>query len=234
MGSTKYYFIRHLATFVELLIPFLMFCFIREFFTQQIEQPSLLIIQCGNVNDQNDLVACAQHICKEAKAEYWNELHPVHVLFLLQLSHIHGEGFKALSGSQTSWKYMHIDELREPSEKLPSLIRYLGKPISSLFVLKSNSGECHTQPVEKQLNDMEDDSFMDSELMRVEKVHCQIENDSESEKVIDVVQEMFPIIKGCIQAAMRELSDIKKMTTDDVGMKIKILFDLLQNNQGKS
>ena len=233
MGSTKY-FIRHLATFVELLIPFLMFYFIREFFTQQIEQPSLLIIQCGNVNDQNDLVACAQHICKEAKAEYWNELQPVHVLFLLQLNHIHGEGFKALSGSQTSWKYMHIDELREPSEKLPSLIRYLGKPISSLFVLKSNSGECHAQPVQKQLNDMEDDSFMDTELMRVEKVHRQIESNSESEKVIDVVQEMLPIIKGCIQAAMRELSDIKKMTTDDVGMKIKILFDLLENNQGKS
>ena len=195
-----------------------MFYFIREFFTQQIEQPSLLIIQCGNVNDQNDLVACAQHICKEAKTEYWKELYPVHVLFLLQLNHVHGEGFKALSGSQTSWKYMHIDELREPSEKLPSLIRYLGKPVSSLFVLKSNSGECHAQPVEEQLNDIED---------------LQREGDPETEKLIDVVEEMLPIIKGCIQAAMRELSDTKKMTTDDVGMKIKILFDLLQNNQGK-
>ena len=210
-----------------------MFYFIREFFTQQVEQPSLLIIQCGNVNDQNDLVACAQHICKEAKTEYWKEQYPVHVLFLLQLNHVHGEGFKALSGSQTSWKYMHIDELREPSEKMPSLIRYLGKPVSSLFVLKSNSGECHAQPVEEQLNDMEDHSFMATEPVRVEEVYLQREGDPESEKFIDVVEEMLPIIKGCIQAAMRELSDTKKMTTDDVGMKIKILFDLLQNNQGK-
>ena len=211
-----------------------MFYFIREFFTQQVEQPSLLIIQCGNVDDQNDLVACAQHICKEAKAEYWKELHPVHVLFLLQLNHVHGEGFKALSGSQTSWNHMHIDELREPSEKLPSLIRYLGKPVSSLFVLKSNSGECHAQPVGKQLNDMEDDSFMDTGPVGMEEVNLQIESDPESEKVIDAVEQMLPIIKGCIQAAMRELSDTKKMTTDDVGIKIKILFDLLQNNQGKN
>ena len=211
-----------------------MLYFIREFFTQQVEQPSLLIIQCGNVNDQNDLVACAQHICKEAKTEYWNKLHPVHILFLLQLNHIHGEGFKALSGSQTSWKYVHIDELREPNERLPSLIRYLGKPISFLFALKSNSGEYHAQPDWEQLNDVEDDSFMDTKPVRVEKVNLQLENDPESEKVIDVLDDMLPIIKGCIQAAMRELSDIKKMTTDDVGMKIKILFDLLQNNQGKS
>ena len=128
---------------------------------------------------------------------------------------------------------MHIDELREPSEKLPSLIRYLGKPVSSLFVLKSNSGECHAQPVEEQLNDMEDHSFMATEPVRVEEVYLQSEGDPESEKLKDVVEEMLPIIKGCIQTAMKELSDTKKMTTDDVGMKIKILFDLLQNNQGK-
>lgn len=156
-------------------------------------------------------------------------------MFLLQLNHVHGEGHKALSGSQTSWKCIHIDELREPSEKLPSLIRYLGRPISSLFDLKSDSVDCYTRLLEEKLPNSEAEKTpMYAEPVRVGNSNLREEGDPESALRQANVEEMLPIIKGCIQAAMGEVSDRKNMKMDEVGIKIKILFDLLQRNQGKS
>ena len=205
----------------------------RSFFTQA-EHPSLLIIQCGNAVEQNDLVACAQHVCKESRSEYWKKLYPVHVLFLLQLNHIHGEGFKALSGLQTSWKCIHIDELREPSDKFPSLIHYLGKPISSMFHLKSYTAENHISSLEQSLSKVEhDENSIDLEEVSIEQLNREIEGNQKATKVRGNVEDALPIVRGCIQAAMRELSEIKKMTTNEVGFKIRILFDLLEGGIGK-
>ena len=200
----------------------------RGFFTQA-EQPSLLIIQCGNAVEQNDLVACAQHVCKESRSEYWKNLYPVHVLFLLQLNHIHGEGFKALSGLQTSWKCIHIDELREPSEKFPSLIHYLGNPISAMFHLKSYAAENHNSSLERNLCRLEhDENLIDMEVVSIET-----EDYQKARKVRRNVEDALPIVRGCIQAAMRQLSEIKNMATNEVGLKIKILFHLLEGGMGK-
>ena len=66
------------------------------------------------------------------KSTCWNETNPTCILFLLQLNHTDG-GFKAISGSQSLWKCVHIDELRAPSQMLPSLIKYKGKSVSSMF-----------------------------------------------------------------------------------------------------
>ena len=180
-------------------------------------------------------MACAQHIYKETLNEYWKELYPVHVLFLLQLNHIHGEGFKVLSGSQTSWKCIHIDELREPSEKLPSLIRYLGRPISSLFDLEPNSVDYYAHSFEAKLPRREaEENFMYTKPAREGNLNLRDKGDPESALNQADVEEMLAIIKGCIQAAMRDVSDRKNMKIDEVGMKIKTLFGLLQKDQGKS
>ena len=180
-------------------------------------------------------MACAQHIYKETLNEYWRELYPVHVLFLLQLNHIHGEGFKVLSGSQTSWKCIHIDELREPSEKLPSLIRYLGRPISSLFDLVPNSVDYYAHSFEAKLPRRQaEENFMYTKPAREGNLNLRDRDDPESALNQADVEEMLPIIKGCIQAAMREVSDRKNMKIEEVGIKIKILFGLLQKDQGKS
>ena len=205
----------------------------RGFFTQA-EQPSLLIIQCGNAVEQNDLVACAQHVCKEIRRDYRKNLYPVHVLFLLQLNHIHGEGFKALSGLQTSWKRIHIDELREPSEKFPSLIHYLGKPISSMFHLKSYAADNHISSLERNLSKVEhDENLVDLEVVSIEQMKREIEGNQKATKVRGNMEDALSIVRGCIQAAMRELSEIKNMTTNEVGFKIKILFHLLEGGMGK-
>ena len=205
----------------------------RGFFTQA-EQPSLLIIQCGNAVEQSDLVACAQHICKECRSKYRKNLYPVHVLFLLQLNNIHGEGLKALSGLQTSWKCIHIDELREPNEKFPSLIHYLGKPISSMFHLKSYAAENHVSSLKGNFSKVKhDENSVDLDMLSIELMNREIEGNQKAAKVGGNVEDALPIVRGCIQAAMRELSEIKNMTTNEVGFKIKILFHLLEGGMGK-
>ena len=116
-------------------------CFIpllRAFFNDKNEsgRRSLLIIQCNNSAENTNLVACAQHICKEIKAYCSNGKDSVLILFLLQLNHTQG-GFKALSGSQSLWKCVHIDELRTPTKILPSLIKYTGQSVCHMFEFES-------------------------------------------------------------------------------------------------
>ncbi|XP_057290514.1 E3 ubiquitin-protein ligase rnf213-alpha-like isoform X3 [Hydractinia symbiolongicarpus] len=154
---------------------------IRLFFRKQRNQRPLLILQCSNSAESNNLVACAQHICKEEKANSGAENDNACILFLLQLNHTHG-GFKAKSGSQALWNCFHIDELREANKGLPSLIQYAGKSMRSLFDFKTKD-------------------FHNSEVIH--------------------------IVKGCIQAAMKNLNEVKHMLTDEIRAKITILYDQL-------
>jgi len=91
------------------------------------ETNSIIIIQYTLTKSSGDLIPCAQHICKEIASEYPN-CQNVKVVFLLQLN----RGAKGLVSYQSTWECVHIDETRRRSDA-PSLIEYIGKPISSLF-----------------------------------------------------------------------------------------------------
>ena len=84
------------------------------------------MIQYSITRSSGDLIPCAQHICKEIASQYEN-CDDVNVVFLLPLH----RGAKGLVSYQSTWECVHIDEIRRSDT--PSLIKYIEKPISSLF-----------------------------------------------------------------------------------------------------
>ena len=101
--------------------------------------------------------------------------------------------------------------------------------------MEPNSVDYYAHSFEAKLPRREaEENFMYTKPAREGNLNLRDKGDPESALNQADVEEMLPIIKGCIQAAMREVSDRKNMKMEEVGIKIKILFGLLQKDQGKS
>ena len=108
----------------------------------------MLIIQCDNGDEKANLIACARHLCEESRNVHLADISTdsededmlgrvVHILFVVQLKRVAG-GCKQLGGFHGgNWLSVHIDELRPPTDEMPSLIPYANKPVSSLFDIKA-------------------------------------------------------------------------------------------------
>ena len=103
-----------------------------------------------------------------------------------------------------------------------------------MFHLKSYAAENHISSLERNLSTVEhDENVVDLEVASIEQMNREIEGNQKATKVRGNVEDALAIVRGCIQAAMRELSEIKNMTTNEVGFKIQVLFHLLEGGMGK-
>ena len=138
--------------FLHMLIPFSFLLTGRRYFKSPPSDKSVLIIQCENGDERASLIACARHLCEESRFAHLLDLScgpedfspsTVHIIFVVQLRRISG-GCKQLGGFHgRNWLSVHIDELRSPTEEMPSLIAFADKPISSLFSM--DTGASHAQ-----------------------------------------------------------------------------------------
>ena len=110
-----------------------------------------MIIQCDNGDEKSNLIACARHLCEESKNLLRSDISgtddfdcvpsTIHIVFVIQLKPVAG-GCKQLGGFYGgNWISVHIDDLRPPTEDMPSLIAYSKKQISSLFSINSDDAQ---------------------------------------------------------------------------------------------
>lgn len=104
----------------------------REKLKECSDHPTLLIIQYSIDEESSNVVACAQHICKELVQSSTTRNDSTYILFLLQLSSAQVIQ-TSLSGFQSFWECTHIDDVRRPDRDNPSFYQYCDKPVSCLF-----------------------------------------------------------------------------------------------------
>ena len=185
-------------------------------------------MQCNNVEENPNLVACAQHISYELKNQCSFQ-YPIFMLFLLQLGYKKC-GFKVLGVSQVSCTCIHIDELRKPSDTLPSLIEYVDQPLSSIFNVEVVKEEEEVSSV--VMEEEVDTDVVDKEL--AVKMDIDSHSDSDVEEDIEIdqqkVAQAVSIINSCLQEAIKELNNIKAMDVKEVTELIKTMKDVLLCN----
>ena len=100
--------------------------------------PGILIVQCDSGNENFNLIAGARHILMEERNNApkllgRTKIKPVHIALVVQLPRIVGgcRNFVGFQGGQ--WMSVHIDELRPPGRKTPSIHHLINRPISELF-----------------------------------------------------------------------------------------------------
>ena len=189
-------------------------------------------MQCNNVEENPNLVACAQHISYELKNQC-SFKYPIFMLFLLQLGYKKC-GFKVLGVSQVSCTCIHIDELRKPSDTFPSLIEYVDQALSSIFNVEVVKEEEEVSSV--IMEEEVDTDVVDKELA----VKMDIDSDSDSDSDSDVEEDIeidqqkvdhaVSIINSCLQEAIKELDNIKAMDVKEVTELIKTMKDVLSCN----
>ncbi|XP_065678772.1 E3 ubiquitin-protein ligase rnf213-alpha isoform X3 [Hydra vulgaris] len=98
-------------------------------YSSKSNEKQLLIIQANNALETNNLIACAQYICKELQEQF--KLKNISILFILQLT-CKSKHLDLLS-SLSFWECCHIDELR--SSNLSYLIKYYKKSLKEIISL---------------------------------------------------------------------------------------------------
>ena len=100
---------------------------------KQDDVPNLLIIQHTENEKEGDIIACAQHICREKLRRKVHE--NIFILFLVQLDSTQ-RALRSSVGFHLNWECVHIDDIRSSQDNHFSLIRNcIGKPLSTLFEL---------------------------------------------------------------------------------------------------
>ena len=94
----------------------------------------MLILQCDNGDESSDLIASARHLCHQSKLIYDDERgNPLHIIFIINLKRVARGCQKLGSFHGVNWRCVHIDELRQSSDALPSLIPYANHKMSYIF-----------------------------------------------------------------------------------------------------
>ena len=106
----------------------------RRYIKQDIKKEKMLILQCDNGDENSDLIALARHLCHQSKLIHADYLKAAfHIIFIVNLRRVAHGCQKLGSFHGVNWLCVHIDELRPPSDDLPSLIRYANQKMSSIF-----------------------------------------------------------------------------------------------------
>ena len=161
-------------------------------------------MQCDNGDEKANLIACARHLCEDSRNAHFVDhcdgsedtdmpSSTVNIVFVVQLKRIAG-GCKQLGGFHGgNWLSVHIDELRPPTEDMPSLIPYSNRPVSSLFDVVTQPSHMHlaiatgllkrcVQPAVAELNQKEGGSNSERVITRIKvTLHLLSERDLNSE-----------------------------------------------------
>ena len=129
----------------------------RSIFNDDQIKKHLLIIQCDSGHDSGDLIACARYRIYDLWSKADKNLIN-HVLFIIHLPQQAASlSFVGFQGDP--WISYHIDDLRQPSNTLPSTREAIYSTISELFLCRPSNKVC----VENSLSDSGDDEFFDAQ-----------------------------------------------------------------------
>ncbi|XP_072028273.1 E3 ubiquitin-protein ligase RNF213-like [Amphiura filiformis] len=110
---------------------------IRDFFGSRQEREGLLLVQCEDGHQNNQLIACASYCIQDERTQAKQEasqkgiqLYPAHVVFVIQLSRM-GKGFTGFQGGTS--RSAHIDDLRPSQPNRPEISTLRGQGVHSLL-----------------------------------------------------------------------------------------------------
>ncbi|CAC5422253.1 RNF213 [Mytilus coruscus] len=173
---------------------------------------SLLIVQC-DCGDQNaDLIACARYsIQGELKQTSEKLIGNVYVILIIQLPRVAGQTF---TGFQCGlWHSVHIDELRPPPKKMPSLFDMYHKPVSA--ILEERRFKAAVKPGDDAKHFLETDIDIDTESEIVE---------------IDECLDILSLILNCVQPALALVKEDPDKDSQRTTERIKVVLNLIQES----
>eukprot|EP00105_Crassostrea_gigas_P007930 XP_011422347.1 PREDICTED: E3 ubiquitin-protein ligase rnf213-alpha isoform X2 [Crassostrea gigas] len=105
---------------------------VKQSFERELEEESLLIVQCDSGNENASLVACAQYcVLDQLQQVADRKIGKTHIVFIIHLPRVAGGGF---TGFQCGlWHSVHIDDLRPDSDKMPSVMEMRNKSVGTLL-----------------------------------------------------------------------------------------------------
>nr|XP_034331576.1 E3 ubiquitin-protein ligase rnf213-alpha [Crassostrea gigas] len=105
---------------------------VKQSFERELEEESLLIVQCDSGNENASLVACAQYcVLDQLQQVADKKIGKTHIVFIIHLPRVAGGGF---TGFQCGlWHSVHIDDLRPDSDKMPSFMEMKNKSVGTLL-----------------------------------------------------------------------------------------------------
>ena len=185
---------------------------------------AMLIVQCDKGDAKANLIACARHLCEEAREFYAEELAcSLHIIFIVNLTRIAG-GCKHLGSFHgVNWISVHIDELRPPSEDLPSLVCFADQNMSYLFC----SGNNKNQNSNNSAEGIEASEQKDTDDHLAEKPN--IETNESAPKVTSSLQ--LGLLKRCVQASIaKTMNHASELDAAGRPKRIQLLLNILSQD----
>ncbi|XP_071112375.1 E3 ubiquitin-protein ligase rnf213-alpha-like [Haliotis cracherodii] len=141
---------------------------IKNFVQRSVEGQKLLLVQCGSGDRNQSLIRSAQYCVLD-------ELHDARqfaVVFIIQLPNIAGGCFSGFQAGK--WQSLHLDELRQSTQDMPSINElHQFSPASIFEGLSSNMPPTSVQPSEQRIPPMDllwDEPQPDAENLNIQAV----------------------------------------------------------------
>ncbi|XP_046556283.1 E3 ubiquitin-protein ligase rnf213-alpha-like [Haliotis rubra] len=142
---------------------------IKNFVQRSEEGQKLLLVQCGSGDRNQSLIRSAQYCVLD-------ELHDARqfaVVFIIQLPNIAGGCFSGFQAGK--WHSLHLDELRQSTQDMPSMNELHKYSPASIFEgLSSNMPPTSVQPLEQRITTIEHDLLWEEPLPDGENLNMQI------------------------------------------------------------
>ena len=193
--------------------------FVREFFARLGGAEGLLIVQSDSGDENANLIACARHLLLEQRLAITEDqqeilgpdsVHPVHIVLVVQLPRVAGGCTHFVGFQGGKWLSVHIDELRPPSEQIPSIEFLVDRSISELF-------DAAPGPVRESLMEID-------EVVDVEEGEVDMEVETVAPSVRDKV-DIISLLRTCVQAAAGRIDDSGSVSR--ATKRIELMLDLL-------
>ena len=218
----------------------------RDFFAKLGGREGLLIVQSDSGDVNANLIASARHLLtseqRSAGAEDQQQefrASPVHIVMVVQLPRLSGgcTNFVGFQGGR--WLSVHIDELRPPTQQIPSIEFLVDRPISALFDTAPRPPDEVAMEIEQEIDSAaEGGTDEGGEVEETAAAAAAAGTDEEEEMEVEIPArsvedkvDVVSLLRSCVQAAVARIDD--NSSDSRATRRIELMLNLLPEEVSK-